>query len=114
MPRMPSQVPAVDPSEAMRLAGEGAALLDVREVDEWDRGHAAGSVLALLSRLTPDLVPADRTLVVVCRSGNRSAHVTQALVAAGYDARNLTGGLRAWVSAGLPLVRPDGSPGTVD
>jgi rhodanese-related sulfurtransferase len=39
----------------------------------------------------------------VCRTGARSAYAADALVAAGYDARNLAGGLQQWVVADLPL-----------
>ena len=42
-------------------------------------------------------------LVVVCRSGSRSAWATEMLVRAGYEAWNLAGGLQAWDTAGLPL-----------
>ena len=41
--------------------------------------------------------------MIVCRSGSRSEYAADALVAAGYDARNLAGGLHAWVAADLPL-----------
>ena len=46
--------------------------------------------------------------MVVCRSGQRSAAVTEALVRAGYEAENLAGGLYAWVAAGLPIEPPGG------
>jgi rhodanese-related sulfurtransferase len=49
-------------------------------------------------------LPRDRTVVVVCRSGNRSAHATTMLRGAGVDAVNLDGGLRAWSATGMPLV----------
>ena len=39
----------------------------------------------------------------MCRSGSRSAYAADALVAAGYDARNLAGGLQQWAAAGLPI-----------
>jgi len=52
-------------------------------------------------------LPRDRPLVIVCRSGARSGYAADALVAAGYEASNLAGGLHAWVAAALPLV-PDG------
>ncbi len=48
-------------------------------------------------------LPRDRPLVIVCRTGARSAYAADALVAAGYDARNLAGGLQQWVAADLPL-----------
>lgn len=53
------------------------------------------------------------TVVVTCRSGNRSRKAATALVGAGVDAVNLDGGMKAWVAAGHPLIRDDGTPGTV-
>jgi rhodanese-related sulfurtransferase len=41
----------------------------------------------------------------ICRSGNRSARVVDVLTAAGIDARNVAGGMQAWVAAGLPVAR---------
>jgi DMSO/TMAO reductase YedYZ molybdopterin-dependent catalytic subunit len=49
-------------------------------------------------------LPEARRIVVVCRSGGRSAAITDALRAHGYDAVNLTGGMCAWAAAGLPVV----------
>jgi rhodanese-related sulfurtransferase len=55
------------------------------------------------------LLPRDRRIVAVCRSGNRSGLVTQALQRQGYRIENLEGGLKAWRRrAGLPLDPPDG------
>jgi DMSO/TMAO reductase YedYZ molybdopterin-dependent catalytic subunit len=51
-----------------------------------------------------DELPGDNRIVVVCRSGGRSADITGALRACGYDAVNLTGGMCAWAAAGLPIV----------
>ena len=50
---------------------------------------------------------------MVCRSGNRSAHVTKALINQGYDAVNLRGGMHAWHSAGGQVVDRKGRPGVV-
>ncbi len=58
-------------------------------------------------------VPKDRTVVCVCRVGGRSAAVAAALIAEGYDARNLAGGMQAWAAEGLPVVTDDGAPGQV-
>jgi rhodanese-related sulfurtransferase len=108
-------VPELDVAEAARQVDAGeAALLDVREDDEWQAGRAPQAVHVRLGELAPERLPADRPLVVVCRSGNRSAHATAALIAAGHRAQNITGGIRAWVAAGNPVQKPDGSPGQVD
>ena len=94
---------------------EHAAILDVREDEEWAAGHIAGSTHVPLSELAgrlADVPPAD-PLVVVCRVGARSAQVTAWLRAQGRDAVNLDGGLEAWADAGRPLVTDDGRPGVV-
>ena len=47
-------------------------------------------------------------MVFYCRTGSRSAVAAQAFAAAGYDAHNLDGGLKAWVADGLPIEPADG------
>jgi rhodanese-related sulfurtransferase len=90
-------------------------LLDVREPLEWQTGHIEGSIHIPMSQLNArqDELPADRTILAVCRSGQRSGMVTDALQRAGYRAENLEGGVLAWRSDGLELVTPDGEPGRI-
>jgi rhodanese-related sulfurtransferase len=97
-----------------RLEG-GAVLLDVRTEDEWDAGHVQGSTWIPLSELPGryEELPQDAAVLVICRSGGRSARAAQALGQWGYDATNVAGGAEAWVAAGLPFVCADGSPGVV-
>jgi len=97
-------VPAVRAAEAKELLANGAVLLDVREPFEYYAQHAPDARLVPLSAL-PSLVgelDQQRTIVVVCRSGNRSASATSFLKHQGLDAVNLSGGMIAWVNAGLP------------
>ena len=99
----------VQPSE---ITGD-TYLLDVREDDEWEAGHVAGSTHIAMSGLLARIgeVPKDRDVAVVCKSGSRSAQVTAYLRQNGWDsARNLEGGLDAWVRAGKPLVSDSGAP----
>ncbi|HXX89013.1 MAG TPA: rhodanese-like domain-containing protein [Acidimicrobiales bacterium] len=105
----------VGPDEASALVRAGALLVDVREVDEWRAGHAPEARHLPLGDLGArlDSLPADRRLVVVCRSGSRSVRATAALVHAGYDAVNLDGGMRAWAAAGRPVQGAGGRPGVV-
>lgn len=109
------EVPAISPSEAQQRLEDGAVILDVREPDEWDSGHAPGAMWIPLGDLAArqDEVVADRPIVVVCRSGGRSARATAALLQAGYDATNLAGGMQAWAAAGLCVVTDQGAPGAV-
>jgi len=110
----PAQIREIDAALAAHLADAGEVLrLDVREDDEWTSGHAPQARHTALGTLDPETVPRDRPVIALCRSGNRSGKAAQALAAADHDVRNLTGGMRAWVSAGLPVVGPDGKPGEV-
>ncbi|MBW3651708.1 MAG: rhodanese-like domain-containing protein [Actinobacteria bacterium] len=108
-------VPEVTPAEAAARVGEGAVLVDVREEDEWQAGHAPGARHMPLSRLQQDyrsLAP-DVTIIAVCRVGGRSAQATLALRGVGYDVVNLAGGMQSWAAAGHPVVTDDGGAGTV-
>lgn len=99
--------------EALTLIEAGALLLDVREQDEWDRGHAPQATLIPLSQLQSRAaeLPQDRTIVCVCHVGGRSAMVTQALNQGGWSAVNLLGGMAAWQTAGHPVLDWTGEPG---
>jgi rhodanese-related sulfurtransferase len=90
-------------------------LLDVREQDEWVAGHVPGSVHIPMRELGTRQaeLPTDRTILCVCRSGNRSGLVTRALAEAGYLTENLDGGLQSWEAYGLDLEDIDGDQGQV-
>jgi rhodanese-related sulfurtransferase len=108
-------VPEVGPGVGRALVDAGAVLLDVREPDEWQAGHAPDAVfipIGELAQRTGELAT-DRRIVAICRVGGRSARATQFLLAQGFDAVNLTGGMRAWAAADLDVVTADGGPGTV-
>ena len=90
-------------------------LLDVREPDEWQAGHISGAQHIPLGELRERLaeVPKDRTVLAVCRHGNRSEAATRGLRTLGYTVENLEGGVTAWKRAGLPLEAEGGGPGRV-
>ena len=105
----------VDPSTGRAMVEGGATLLDVRHPEEWEAGHAPDAVLVPLDQLGDRYTElrTDRAIVVICRSGARSAKAAEALVGAGYEAVNLAGGMKAWVAEGLPCVTDAGEPGVV-
>lgn len=110
----PARLPDLEPSQAATLLDRGeAVLLDVREPQEWAAGHAPQAEHVALGQVTPGSVPQGRTIVAVCRSGNRSGKAADVLAAAGLPVHNLTGGMKAWAQAGLPIVTDTGGPGTV-
>jgi rhodanese-related sulfurtransferase len=104
------RIPEIEPARAAELLAAGAVALDVRELDEWETGRIAGSLHIPMFQLGPRQceIPRDRRIIAVCRSGSRSAAVTEQLLGAGYEAENLAGGLKAWWAAGLPLEPADG------
>ncbi len=107
----PTPLPTVDPT----TLPSDAVLVDVREDDEWVAGHAPGALHVPMSEFLTrlDMVPVDRPLVVLCRSGHRSAQVTAYLLNSGYRAANLDGGMLAWQAAGRPMRSESGAPPAV-
>lgn len=99
-------VSSVSALEAIALAETGTWLLDVREQDEWDRGHAPTAHLVPLSELGSRIaeIPTDQPVLVVCLAGGRSLRAASALEGAGVDAVNVAGGMQAWSSADGPVV----------
>jgi rhodanese-related sulfurtransferase len=86
-------------------------LVDVREQDEREAGHIPDDTIHIeLDRLSEQAgaLDRDRPVVFYCRTGSRSAMAAQAFAAAGFEAHNLDGGLKAWVAEGLPLEPSDG------
>jgi rhodanese-related sulfurtransferase len=85
--------------------------VDVRGAHEFagPLGHVRGARLIPLPELEARAgeLPHGRALLLVCRSGARSAKACQQLEALGYGpAHNLTGGMIAWNRAGLVVERP--------
>ena len=83
-----------------------AVLLDVREDDEWAAGHAPGAVHLPMStiRSRVDELPESPVLHVICRSGGRSAQVTDWLNEQGRTAVNVEGGMQEWARSGREMV----------
>lgn len=104
----------VDPIGASGLVVKsGATLLDVREDDEWAAGHAPGAVHVRLGEVDPRTFRPAVPVVAVCRSGGRSGVAAKKLAEAGVSVYNLVGGMGAWQKSGQPVIRDDGTPGTV-
>jgi rhodanese-related sulfurtransferase len=94
------------PKRVAELLADGdTQVVDVREPYEHEAGRIAGGTHIELDRLPAeaDSLDRERPLVFYCRSGSRSAMAADAFRAAGYDAYNMAGGLKAWVESGLPI-----------
>jgi molybdopterin/thiamine biosynthesis adenylyltransferase/rhodanese-related sulfurtransferase len=107
-----SQVQEVDPAEVSEHLGNGIVLVDVRESDEWDRGHLPGAVHVprayLESRIEGAVKDRDARIVLYCASGQRSAlgaHTLKELL--GYtNVASMTGGITLWKDRGYKVEQP--------
>ena len=85
---------------------DDVVVLDVREQWEYDEGHIPGVVHIPMNNIPTalDQIPTDKTVIVTCRSGNRSDQVTAYLRQNGFDnVHNMSGGILSWQAAGLPV-----------
>lgn len=101
----------VDLVEALQLINhKNALVLDVREESEYKSGHILNAKWIPLGKLSDRTGELERyreqNIVVVCRSGNRSASACAMLVKQGFaQAVNLSGGVMAWQKSNLPLEK---------
>ncbi len=93
----------------------GTWLLDVRELGEWEAGHAPDAHHIPLGSLEDHRfdLPVNLRIICICRSGGRSADATATLGSWGFDAVNLEGGMQVWAAEGMPVVTDTGGAGTV-
>ena len=83
------------------MDSQNVIVLDVREQHEFDSGHIPGAVLLPVGSITKDTAAAvipnlDSTVLVYCRSGNRSKTASAALVELGYINVYECGGINTW------------------
>ncbi|MHB8135734.1 MAG: rhodanese-like domain-containing protein [Anaerolineaceae bacterium] len=93
--------------QAAKMRDEGAFILDVREPQEWAQFHIPGSTLIPLGELSNRLneIPENKDIVVVCRSGNRSAQGRDILLDAGFNSvTSMAKGVTQWQVQGLPIA----------
>jgi rhodanese-related sulfurtransferase len=91
-------------------AGEKFILVDVREDNEWARGHLPGAVhlgKGIIERDIEQTVPDTGTkLILYCGGGFRSALVAENLQKMGYtNVESMDGGWKGWLDAGLPTQK---------
>lgn len=103
---MAKKLQTVDaPTLKQLLEQQAITLIDVREAAEYAGEHIPGAKLVSLSQLNPRKLAHDegKTLVLYCRSGNRSTMAAQKLFDAGFtEVTHLQGGMGAWKQAGYP------------
>jgi rhodanese-related sulfurtransferase len=100
-----SRVREVDVAQTLERMKAGARLVDVREDNEWERGHARGAVhmgRGVIERDIETAIPDHSAeLILYCGGGFRSALAADSLQRMGYtNVHSLAGGWRAWKEAG--------------
>lgn len=84
--------------------GESLVLVDIREQNEWNLGHAAPAIYigrGVLESQIESRVPRESPVVLYCASGNRSALAAKVLQEMGYtNVASMAGGFRDWVASG--------------
>jgi rhodanese-related sulfurtransferase len=91
-------------------SGEKFLLVDVREDNEWEKGHVPGAVhmgRGVIERDIEIQVPeASTKMILYCGGGFRSALVADNLQKMGYtNVESMDGGWKGWVAAGLPTKK---------
>ncbi len=92
----------ISQEEAKEMMDAGdAVVLDVREQSEYDEGHIPGAVLLPVGSIDEDTAAAvipekSTTVLVYCRSGNRSKTAAAALAELGYTDVCEFGGINTW------------------
>jgi sulfur-carrier protein adenylyltransferase/sulfurtransferase len=106
------QIDEVDPADVHEVVGNGVALVDVRETEEWDQGHLPGAKHVprgyLESRIEGAVPDRSQRVVLYCASGNRSALAAKTLRdELGYEnVASMTGGITLWKDRGYEVETP--------
>jgi rhodanese-related sulfurtransferase len=93
-------------TKAKLEAGDAFLFVDVREDNEWEKGHAAGAThigRGILERDIHNFASKDTEIILYCGGGYRSALAADNLQKMGYtNVLSMAGGIKAWRDAGMP------------
>jgi rhodanese-related sulfurtransferase len=105
------KITEISPTDAVAKSTSGeAAIVDVREKDEWEEEHipnASHISRGLLELEIEEKFPErDKMIICHCGGGGRSALAAETLQKMGYkNVRSMAGGFKAWKAAGLPTKK---------
>lgn len=103
-----SRVKEISVAETLHKMENGAVLIDVREDNEWEKGHARAAAHIGRGVIERDIVgkfpDKDQELILYCGGGYRSALAADNLQKIGYtNVFSMNGGWSAWQEAGAPV-----------
>ena len=115
---MYAPIPAVDVKATSEMKErDDVCVVDVREQWEYDVGHIPGVLHLPMSQIANRVgeIPSDKTLIIACKSGQRSGRVTSWLKHNGYEeVYNMQGGILAWDRASYAVETGEGEPAAAD
>jgi len=106
-----SGVRRIGPAQLTALVNrDNALVVDLRAIGDFEKGHIAGAKNVQMSQFDPEnkaLAPAKALpVVLVCQAGQTAHTAAKRLRKAGFaHVAVLEGGIQAWQSADLPLVK---------
>ncbi len=102
-------LPEIDVDELAEHLRTGARVIDVREPEEYERGHVPGALSIPLATVPDslDLFRGPEPAYVICQAGGRSRRACEYVEVHGIDAINVDGGTSAWVASGRETVIGD-------
>lgn len=102
-----SQTIKVSPQEAVLLINQDALVIDIREHEQFAKGHIIHSIQAKRDDYQSKKMTQhkERAILLVCQRGETAQGIASQWMAAGYSRVSvLSGGIDAWKEAGFPLV----------
>ncbi|HFB64041.1 MAG TPA: rhodanese-like domain-containing protein [Aeromonadales bacterium] len=105
-------VTEISADEFHKQSDAGCVLIDVREAEEYEAGHVTGAihiprgVIEMEMDNNPEFIDRQRSIVLICRSGGRSALAALSIEKLGFsNVKSLMGGFQSWEALGLPTTR---------
>ena len=110
-----NSIPSVQPNEVENLIEEGCVLVDVRENDEWTSGHHVGAIHIPMGEIIENMnnFHQNEKYIFVCRSGSRSARVTNYMISQDIEAYNMSGGMKELSNFTENIHDSEGNPGQI-
>jgi rhodanese-related sulfurtransferase len=106
-------VSGASPSQVVNLINQGARVIDIRELAQFDKGHIVDAVHIPgpeLAGETSDKLKKAKSIVLVCENGTKSGQSATAMRKQGFETTfSLRGGIAAWQRDNLPVVVSDSS-----
>lgn len=92
-----------------KINRDNAIVIDIRPKDAYRKGHIINAESMTSAEIATNSKKIEKlkakTVIIVCPSGIESQKIAARLLKQGYNAYSLSGGIRAWIEAQMPLVK---------